>query len=85
MQEKYKKTFNTLVLDCEGAFYYILKDFPEILNGVTKILMENDYTNIEHKKYIDNILKNKNFKNIYTESGGWGPCEKFFFEVWEKN
>jgi hypothetical protein len=31
---------NTLVLDCEGAFYWILKDMPDILNNIEKILMD---------------------------------------------
>jgi hypothetical protein len=35
--------FDTLVLDCEGAFYYILQDTPEILEGIKLLIMENDY------------------------------------------
>jgi hypothetical protein len=57
---------------------------PEILDNIKLIIMENDYKDIEHKKYIDSVLKDRNFKTIYSEGGGWGPCEKFFFEVWEK-
>lgn len=82
---KYKINFDTLVLDCEGAFYYILQDMPEILNNVNLIIMENDYVNYDHKLYIDEVLKKNNFRVDYVESGGWGPCEKNFFEVWVKN
>lgn len=84
LKNKYNIDFDTLVLDCEGAFYYILKDMPEILDNIKLIIMENDYKDIEHKKYIDSVLKDRNFKTIYSEGGGWGPCEKFFFEVWKK-
>jgi hypothetical protein len=84
LYKKYNIQFDTLVLDCEGAFYYILMDMPEILDNINLIIMENDYHNIEHKKYIDNLLKTNNFYVDYVESGGWGPCYGIFFEVWKK-
>ena len=84
LEKKYNITFDTLVLDCEGAFYYILMDMPEILNNINLILMENDYNDIMHKNYINDILKQQNFKIDYTMGGGWGPCKDFFFEVWKK-
>lgn len=83
--KKYNIQFDTLVLDCEGAFYYILMDMPEILENINLIIMENDYWNLSHKQYIDNILKENNFYRDYVESGGWGPCYDYFFEVWKRN
>jgi FkbM family methyltransferase len=83
LQEKYM-TFDTLILDCEGAFYYILMDMPEILKNINLIIMENDYGEEQHKKDIDSVLYKNNFINIYVESGGWGPCKNNFFEVWQK-
>lgn len=85
LQSKYKIDFDTLVLDCEGAFYFILMDMPDILNNINLIIMENDYHNIEHKKFVDSVLLKNNFENVYKESGGWGPCHNNFFEVWKKN
>lgn len=84
LNNKYNIAFDTLVLDCEGAFYYILMDMPEILNNINLIIMENDYHVMEHKMYIDNILKQNNFYPIYTEAGGWGPCYNMFFQTWKK-
>ena len=84
LKTKYNIEFDTLVLDCEGAFYYILKDMPEILDNINLIIMENDYNVLEQKKYIDNILTKNNFYVDYTEKGGWGPCRNNFFEVWKK-
>jgi FkbM family methyltransferase len=83
LKEKYQINFDTLVLDCEGAFYYILMDYPEILHGINLIIMENDYHSIDHKKYIDSVLNDNNFMCDYSEGGGWGPCETNFYEVWK--
>jgi len=82
--KKYNIDFDTLVLDCEGAFYYILQDMPEILDGITLIIMENDYHNRDHKQYIDTVMCFKGFYVDYSEAGGWGPCYSKFFEVWRK-
>ena len=84
LKAKYNIEFDTLVLDCEGAFYYILMDMPEILNNINLIIMENDYYDISKKNYVDNILLQNNFIVNYTESGGWGCCYHNFFEVWKK-
>jgi len=84
LKEKYNIPFDTLILDCEGAFYYILMDMPEILNGINLIIMENDYTDINHKLFVDDTLKKNNFYNCYREAGGWGCCYSNFFEVWKR-
>jgi FkbM family methyltransferase len=84
LNKKYNIEFDTLVLDCEGAFYYILLDMPEILNNVKLIIMENDYLDESHKKYVDDILNNAGFKIDYIEGGGWGYFANNFFEVWKK-
>ena len=85
LEKKYEITFDTIVLDCEGAFYYILLDMPEILNNINLVIMENDYDDIEHKKYIDRILKEKGLSVIYSEGDGWGPCADYFYEVWKRD
>ncbi len=84
LTKKYNIVFDTLVLDCEGAFYYILMDMPEILNNVKLIIMENDYHDITCKNYVDSILKQNNFYVDYVEGGGWGCCYNNFFEVWKR-
>lgn len=88
LKAKYGIEFDTLILDCEGAFYYILKDMEEILDNIKLIIMENDYKEIEHKKYIDDVLLKKGFHREYVEAGGWGPstpCGYEFYEVWERD
>ena len=84
LNNKYNIVFDTLVIDCEGALYYILMDMPEILNNIKLIIMENDYLDFSHKQYVDSVLKNNNFYLDYVEDGGWGPCYNNFYEVWKK-
>jgi len=84
LKRKYALDFDTLVLDCEGAFYYILMDMPEIINNIKLIIMENDYRKKSHKNSIDTVLRANNFTNNYVEAGGWGCCKDRFFEVWTK-
>jgi len=84
LKAKYKIEFDTLVLDCEGAFYYIIIDMPEILKDINLIIMENDYWDITHKNTIDDILVKNNFKRVYVKGRYWGPCAFNFFEVWKK-
>ncbi len=84
LEAKYKIKFDTLILDCEGAFYYILQDMPEILNNINLIIMENDYLNINHKIFVDKVLTDNNFYRDYVEAGGWGCCYNCFFEVWKR-
>lgn len=84
LKQKYQIEFDTLVLDCEGAFYYILTDMPDILNGVNLIIMENDYFDITHKEYIDKVLIDNDFSVDHSEAGGWGPCANCFYQVWKR-
>jgi FkbM family methyltransferase len=85
LNNKYNINFDTLVLDCEGAFYYILMDMPEMLKNISLIIMENDYWDMSHKNYVDDILLKNNFYVDYSECGGWGPCFNKFFEVWKRD
>lgn len=91
LNEKYKINFDTLVIDCEEAFYIILKDMPEILNGIKLIIMENDYLEKNKKDFVDFVLKQKGFIVDYSEKGHWPeehnrfPCYHNFYEVWKLN
>ena len=67
LKKKYNIKFDTLVLDCEGAFYYILKDMPEILENIKLIITENDYSQRDQKLYVDTILKRNNFYVDYNQ------------------
>ena len=84
LKQKYNMKFNVLVLDCEGAIYYILKNEPEILNDIETIIIENDFTDITHKVFVNNVFESYNFKIVYNKSGGFQPLYNCFYEVWKK-
>ena len=89
INKNYRVNFDTLIVDCEGAFYYILYDMPEILNNVNLIIMENDYYNPEHKKYVDEILTKNKFTVDYhepltTHEGLFPHCRDQFYQVWKR-
>jgi FkbM family methyltransferase len=86
---KYQMEFDTLVADCEGALYYILKDEPNFLKNFKTIIIENDFECIKHKKFVDNEFKRFGFKVVYTKPYIFGifqgmPCYNNFYEVWIK-
>lgn len=93
LEVKYNLKFNVLVIDCEGSFYYILKDMNYILDNINLIIMENDYENQEHYFYIKNKLLEKKFTCIesiplvgYPNNCPWNaPCKENFYEVWKLN
>lgn len=80
--KKYNLQFDTLVLDCEGAIYYILQETPQILNGITKIIIENDYYTFSHMDVVNKIFMDHGFKSVYTENANipWFPDP--FYQVW---
>jgi hypothetical protein len=89
LQKKYNIKFDTLAVDCEGALYYILLDMPEILENIKLIMMENDYYNELHKKYVDQVLYAHGFNVVYTEplvghEGLFPHTQQDFYQVWKK-
>lgn len=88
LKNKYNIEFDTLVVDCEGALYYILRDDPDMLNNIKLILIENDFEKQEQVDYVHNLFKEKGLKVVYSKNGlkhlrGW-PCYEYFFQVWKK-
>lgn len=83
---KYNIEFDTLVLDCEGAFYNIIYEFPSILDNIKLIIVENDYDTIEKKRKIDDIFDQHNFHCVYREmiDAHFQICKDVFFEVWQR-
>lgn len=76
--------FDTLVADCEGALYYILKEEPEFLQGISLVLIENDFTDMDHKRFVDSEFERNGLQCVHREAGGWGPCYDRFYEAWAK-
>jgi FkbM family methyltransferase len=90
LQKKYNMKFDTLAIDCEGALYYIILDMPEILDNIKLIMMENDYYNELHKKYVDEVLHAHGFNVVYSEplvgyEGLFPHTRDEFYQVWKRN
>ena len=80
----FPKKFNVLVLDCEGAIEPILTDYPEILDNIDKIIIENDFTELAPGEKVHRQFRNAGLEPIYSQSGGWGPFYNIFFQVWKR-
>lgn len=78
--------FTVLVADCEGALYHILHSYPEMLDGIRLILLENDFQTKEEAEWVHNLLRSKGFKDVYSTTGpvAWGHCKDFFWQAWAK-
>jgi len=50
--QKYNINFDTLIIDCNGGFYHILIDIPEILNNIKLIIMKNEYDTLNKKNIL---------------------------------
>lgn len=87
LKEKYNMNFDTIVADCEGALFYILQDFPELMNSVTTMIMENDYTDANHYIFVQNFLKERGFACVHSQRLDQYthlPCRDIFFQVWQR-
>jgi FkbM family methyltransferase len=78
--EKYTAGFDTLVLDCEGAFYYILRDTPEILDGVHTVCLENDFEKEEEEMFVLYTLMRRGFR-VVEQQRGW-VTKPHFYQMW---
>lgn len=84
-KKQYPLNFNVLIADCEGALYFILKSYPDLLNGINKIIIENDFNNNTQKQFVHNEFMKHNLKVI--ESNDVRNKKKHikdFFQIWIK-
>lgn len=78
------KRFDTLVCDCEGALYQIVKDEPGFLKNFKTVIIENDFKEIQHKRHVDAELQEAGMRCVYRKAGGFGPCTDMFYETWQR-
>lgn len=76
--------FDTLVCDAEGALYYICADEPDFFRTFRTVILENDFTDINHKQYVDARMTAAGLRRVFHKAGGWGPCADRFYEVWTR-
>lgn len=91
--DKYALEFDTLVADCEGALYYILRDNDKILRNIQTVVLESDYAYAEHKFNVEEIFADYGLNKVYSKSlagaPGWpaglpDECWNSFYEVWQR-
>jgi hypothetical protein len=87
-------SFDTLVADCEGALYYILKDEPDFLRSFHTVILENDFLDVQHKEFVDSELIRNGFRLVHNEplSNPEQYSKQFpreivdhFFQTWLRN
>lgn len=86
IEKVYNITFDTFVIDCEGAFYYILQDNSNILKNIKKIIFENDFIKADHKEMVHKSFINNGFKVVKEypiNDPYWGSIANFW-QVWLK-
>lgn len=81
--------FTVLVADCEGALYYILQDFPELLTKIRLIIVENDYRDVKQKQFVEKMFLDNGFKLRYSTNSHEAkmyslPCHLEFFQTWSR-
>jgi hypothetical protein len=86
LKRKYSIEFDTIVADCEGALYYIVKENPSVFDNIKLLIVENDYIHRYQCNFVEDFLKTRNFKRVYSLEGGFknSPCADSFYEVWKK-
>ena len=89
LKSQYNIVFDTLIIDCGGAFSQILLEMVEILENIKTIIIENDFYNYDHKKYFDSVLKKNNFNVVFSspllEFPDLFPQTKNdFYQVWKR-
>jgi hypothetical protein len=93
--EKYKLKFNTLVIDNEGHFVGMLKDFPTILDGINLLIIEHDFNTEDDLCYFKKTMTQSGFtmKDMFLKTDRNGPginwsdglnTDPVFVSVWKK-
>jgi serine acetyltransferase len=92
---KYGLRFNVLVIDNEGNFVQMLKDFPTILNDIRLIQIEHDFNSQEDLDYFTQTVSAHGFKCVDSlkKTDPYGPGWKWadgvigdphFVSVWKR-
>jgi hypothetical protein len=67
LENMVNQKFDVLVVDCEGAFYNILHDIPEILDNIKLIIIEMDGPD-DKVPFVRNTLINNNFELVHSQT-----------------
>ena len=82
------RCFDALVADCEGALAQILDDYPELLDGVRTVVIENDFIDDTDKRRVHGLFASRGLSVVYQRGLFWGVRGEWipdFYQVWAKN
>jgi FkbM family methyltransferase len=85
LQGKYGIIFDTLVLDCEGAFYEILRSMPECLENIKTIILVNDSQVEDERRFVNETVIRKGFNKVFSRNHPSDDSVKDFYEVFQKD
>jgi len=86
--------FDTLVIDCEGAWYDILRDNSDFLDNIYTIILENDFRFESQRKWVHDLLREMGFEVAASESLDprqskkcpfSSEAQKEFWQVWTRH
>lgn len=79
--------FDTLVVDCEGCIGSIIDDFPDVLEGITTIIIENDFLDDVEKGRVHGMFRAAGLVPVFERGINWsdrnGDYIPDFYQVWK--
>jgi hypothetical protein len=92
---KYNLQFDTLIIDNEGNFVDMMKDFPNILDNIKLLIIEHDFKNEDDLCYFKKTMTQSGLKmtdtflkeHKYGPGNGWTEglnTDPVFVSVWKK-
>jgi hypothetical protein len=67
LEQLVDQQFDVMVIDCEGAFYNIVHDIPEILDSVKLLIIELDGPD-DKVPYLREFIKSKHFELVHSQT-----------------
>ncbi len=95
LKAQYNLPFNVLVADCEGCLVPMIVDNPNLLVGITKIILEHDFPTEESHRGFLALMDSNGFTMIdsYKKTDEYGPgmnwedgleSDPIFVSVWTR-
>lgn len=84
LKRKYGIEFDTLIVDCEGALYYILRDDPTVLNNIKLVIIENDFQCADHYFFVADLFRQHGLEAVHNEGPAYWGENTAFYQVWKK-
>lgn len=84
LRQRHPIRFDTIVADCEGCMEKVFQSYPDILDGIRTIVIENDaqIRSREAHDFISSFVARQGFRSVECRDlNAKRPC---FFQVWSR-